>query len=651
MTTYYVRPGGNNTNLGTGYLESQAFATISKAASVMAAGDTVYISPGIYNEQVTITVSGSSGSPISYIGDPYCEQFIDMQKGDVIITGINQSLMYSTLPYCIYSSAARTYLNFSNLILTGAYTSALSLASIASNYINLTNIKIIDNIPSPSSDVLVGTNCIFSNCTIISSMNNDANYSITTGSTLTFNKSYVKSLTGYAISAATGSTFTHSIIYGAVLGASPNFSGCIVTATNAAVGLFGSSTRINIKGCVLDGNGLTNVSFDAIQSLYATTIKNLNIATYFSLANLSLKSNLNLREIKNCSFINCSGANYLFYIPYLTSNGVTLIQHCDFTNVPVCAEVIYNSPHNNITTLFGCEFDNVKTILTTTNEPYQQLYSVLDDDIQRFSGIYTTGVSALYGKTRSLKIRGKDYCPPYMVWIPCKAGIPKTVNFQLVKKTNSASHCADVVFGNQNLSLDALSGKDSASYSYINTTGSTTAWTNTYFAPPATFSNALLTASTTASIFNIKFYGDGITIKGSKNASYGNFGIVVDEGVEESVDCYNATLIHKQELKVISGLDEGWHTITIRPLGTKNGLSSGYTICIDSYVVTSFGGTKEYPWYAEQEVLWDDADDAGAIHNVTITYTHYKTELVPLYFYGRCDNSSQDWYVIDNFRY
>ena len=47
---------------------SQPWKTIQKAASTAAAGDTVYVQPGVYNEFINIANSGSAGSPITFEG-------------------------------------------------------------------------------------------------------------------------------------------------------------------------------------------------------------------------------------------------------------------------------------------------------------------------------------------------------------------------------------------------------------------------------------------------------------------------------------------------------------------------------------------------------------------------------------------------------
>ncbi|MBC8400139.1 MAG: DUF1565 domain-containing protein, partial [Candidatus Marinimicrobia bacterium] len=54
---YYVDPSGNDNSPGT---FAQPWQTIQKAANDLAPGDTVYVRDGVYNENVTINVSGSA---------------------------------------------------------------------------------------------------------------------------------------------------------------------------------------------------------------------------------------------------------------------------------------------------------------------------------------------------------------------------------------------------------------------------------------------------------------------------------------------------------------------------------------------------------------------------------------------------------------
>ncbi len=61
--TYYVAKGGNDGNSGT---EAQPWLTIQKAANTIAAGDTVFIKVGTYNEKITPQNSGTPGNYITY---------------------------------------------------------------------------------------------------------------------------------------------------------------------------------------------------------------------------------------------------------------------------------------------------------------------------------------------------------------------------------------------------------------------------------------------------------------------------------------------------------------------------------------------------------------------------------------------------------
>lgn len=63
MATYYVRPDGNDTNTGlapTNTAGTGAWRTVNKALSVAVGGDTVWIAPGVYRENVSPTVAAQA---------------------------------------------------------------------------------------------------------------------------------------------------------------------------------------------------------------------------------------------------------------------------------------------------------------------------------------------------------------------------------------------------------------------------------------------------------------------------------------------------------------------------------------------------------------------------------------------------------------
>ena len=73
--TYYVATNGNDTNQGT---NTQAWASIQKAANTLVAGDTVFIKAGTYNERVIVKNSGAANNYIV---------FSNYQNDEVIIDG------------------------------------------------------------------------------------------------------------------------------------------------------------------------------------------------------------------------------------------------------------------------------------------------------------------------------------------------------------------------------------------------------------------------------------------------------------------------------------------------------------------------------------------------------------------------------------
>jgi hypothetical protein len=66
--TYYVRTDGDNGNAGTADNSGGAWRNIWYAANNVSAGDTVQIGAGEFREFITNTVSGTAGSPITFVG-------------------------------------------------------------------------------------------------------------------------------------------------------------------------------------------------------------------------------------------------------------------------------------------------------------------------------------------------------------------------------------------------------------------------------------------------------------------------------------------------------------------------------------------------------------------------------------------------------
>ncbi len=120
--TYYVANNGNDSNPGT---LSQPWRTITKAASTAAAGDTVYITPGMYRENVTFTRSGSPDAQITFSG-----------KNPPTIVSATKSSAY-------------TCLNSNNACVIGILT-------VEGSQVILKNLEIVG--PSPDPGELAGIN-------------------------------------------------------------------------------------------------------------------------------------------------------------------------------------------------------------------------------------------------------------------------------------------------------------------------------------------------------------------------------------------------------------------------------------------------------------------------------------------------------------
>lgn len=115
MATYYVGIGGNDANDGTSW--SSRKLTLNGAEDIpVAAGDTVYVGPGTYREMLTCDVSGSDGSPITYIGD-YDGSHTDGVGGIVRISGSDDDSSMSTRMHLI-SASSKNYRTFKSFVIS-----------------------------------------------------------------------------------------------------------------------------------------------------------------------------------------------------------------------------------------------------------------------------------------------------------------------------------------------------------------------------------------------------------------------------------------------------------------------------------------------------------------------------------------------------
>lgn len=116
MTTRYVGKGGSDSNNGLSWATRKLTLNGVEDTPVQA-GDTVYVGAGTYRETLTVDVSGSSGSPITYIGD-YTGANTDGIGGVVRITGSDNDTT-QTRADCI-TATSKNYRTFRGFLLDGS---------------------------------------------------------------------------------------------------------------------------------------------------------------------------------------------------------------------------------------------------------------------------------------------------------------------------------------------------------------------------------------------------------------------------------------------------------------------------------------------------------------------------------------------------
>jgi parallel beta-helix repeat protein len=104
--TYYVRQTVGD-DARDGLSAASAWRTIARLSTVMRGGDTVYVGPGLYREQVTVGGDGTSGARVVFIGDKTGEHTGD-PPGAVMITGadpVDPSVFTPAGPAGVYRAA------------------------------------------------------------------------------------------------------------------------------------------------------------------------------------------------------------------------------------------------------------------------------------------------------------------------------------------------------------------------------------------------------------------------------------------------------------------------------------------------------------------------------------------------------------------
>lgn len=131
MTLRYVGSGGSDSNNGLSWA-NRKLTLNGVEDSPVAAGDIVYVGPGVYRETLTLDVSGSSGNPIAYVGD-YTGANTDGVGGTVRITGSdNDTTQTRTTGITATSRNYRTFTGFEFGLVS---TAAINMATACGNWI------------------------------------------------------------------------------------------------------------------------------------------------------------------------------------------------------------------------------------------------------------------------------------------------------------------------------------------------------------------------------------------------------------------------------------------------------------------------------------------------------------------------------------
>jgi hypothetical protein len=132
MANYYIRPDGNDSNVGTGFTAGQAWRTLARVfqtGTPFTSGDTIWIAPGKYTAGASTTVTYTSPTYIK--GDPTCSQFTDMNPGIVRFTAFTVNDNTSPTAMTFLSGSVMDYINISNIFvdLTNGTTDCITYSS------------------------------------------------------------------------------------------------------------------------------------------------------------------------------------------------------------------------------------------------------------------------------------------------------------------------------------------------------------------------------------------------------------------------------------------------------------------------------------------------------------------------------------------
>ena len=350
MAIYYVRTDGNDANTGLGSTTALAWKTVQKAlgATGIGSGDTVYIAPGVYRENVTI--AGTYTAATYIIGDPTAAQFAGVSQGLVRLTNYLTTDTASPSGTIMYSGN-KNFLNISYLYFDG---SAVML-----------------NIGNSNNTVVENCAFIGSSLTGSSGIQGSFNTGVTVNNTI---RKCIFMTGSYGVYIAVGGGHTSDWSLGftiqdcAFIGASPvtaSTPAIIFTRTTGAANLAGG---INIYNCYIQ-SAVQGITFDCGNVTYPTNVRNC-IITNCGTGIVGRGTTTNIQDYNR--IIGCSttltnvatGANTVTVGPLMVDIGMSQLfglsaKQTWFSALPASLNIGFGDPTGALTSdLFGATWFN-----------------------------------------------------------------------------------------------------------------------------------------------------------------------------------------------------------------------------------------------------------------------------------------------------
>ncbi|MFC2136825.1 immunoglobulin domain-containing protein [Bacteroidota bacterium] len=302
-TSYYVRVGGvgggSDTSLAT------ALGSIDSAASLATAGDTVWVAPGIYYEQVTVDSTGLPGLPIWFLADT---------SGNVFNVAANDITIYGSPTDSIgFFIVSKSYITIDGFTFTNQQKEAILAGSV-----------------SAEASYIVIQNCTFLNWNVGNSDWRGAVtlYGVMGGYACSFNEvrnnifvSSTNSRTGMFLRNENGSCDSNKISNNIFFNGAQNDTSIVLfdkTNGNMIFNNIFDSARIAIfLNDTCTGNIIyNNMIFNSMFGIYATSIYLPDSGAFngTQIFHNTIKTDSNCISFEGCNFDGCEIANNILSI-------------------------------------------------------------------------------------------------------------------------------------------------------------------------------------------------------------------------------------------------------------------------------------------------------------------------------------------------